>query len=202
MLRFYQFLKEFRFADLHPKQGEWKQIPVGVLKKAQNEPAPNIDTELYDLLRTSYASIGGHIDFKKPSDLPANHTIWHAIDTDGDKKPEALSFAKQTPYGVKMTGAATDGSDAGKRAYIDSRVSLLKKPGTFGEFSEAIMHILITRHQVPCVSDQADVEKIIGKQVKWLGAHPEGKYAGYNGFYIRELGGHAHMKILLGTPRI
>ena len=45
------------------------------------------------------------------------------------------------------------------------------------------------------------MERIIGKPVKWIGEHPEGKYPGYKGFYERSLGGAQHVKILLGTPK-
>lgn len=199
MLSFREFLIEFKFADLKPRTGQWTKIPVEKLKQAQHQPPENIDTELFDLLDKSYAYIGGHVDFQKPSDIPANHTIWYAIDTDGDKEPEALKFAKSTPYGTKWTGGATDGSPEGKAAYISDTVRALKTKGNFCEMSDAIMHIMITRHSVPCVSNQKDVERIIGKSVRWIGAHPEGKYPGWNGFYVRSLGGADHMKILLGT---
>jgi hypothetical protein len=130
MLRFSQYLVELKFADLNPRTGEWKQIPVSTLKHAQTEPPENIDTELFALLDKSYAYIGGHVDFRKPSDLPANHTIWWGVDLDGDKKPDVVQFAKDTPYGTKWTGGATDGSPAAKAKYIDSVVTRLRTQAT------------------------------------------------------------------------
>lgn len=202
MHTFRQFLREFQFADLRPRKGEWEKIPVNALQKAQREPAPNIDTELFDLLDKSYAYIGGHVDFKKPSDLPSNHTIWYGIDTDGDKEPEGVKFAKSSSFGTKWTGGATDGSSTAKEQYVTHTATLLKTPGNYCEASDAIMHILIKYFKVPCVQTQAEVEKVIGKKVEWVGKHPQGQYPGYNGFYIRELGGTPHMKLLLGKPRI
>lgn len=146
------------------------------------------------------ATSEGHVDFKKPSDIPANHTIWYAVDVDGDKDPDAVKFGKQTSHGTKWTGGATDGSPAAKQAYLDNTVQRLKSRGNYGEVSDAIMHILITRYQVPCVDSKERVERILGKKVQWIGAHPEGKYPGWNGFYIRDLGGSPHMKIMLGLP--
>jgi len=201
MKSFQEFLAELSFADLRPRTGEWKSVPLHVLQKAQREPAPNIDTELFDLLDKSYSYIGGHVDFRKPSDIPANHTIWYAVDVDGDKAPDAVKFGKKTPYGLKWTGGATDGSPEAKQKYIQNTVDALKTPGNYCEMSDAIMHIMITRYQVPCVDDEAEVRKIIGKPLRWIGAHPQGKYPGYNGFYERELGGEKHVKILLGEPR-
>jgi hypothetical protein len=200
MIRFLSFLREFNFADLHPQTGQWTSIPTSVLKHAQHEPHVNIDDELYDLLAKSYAYIDGHVDFKQPSDLPANHTIWYAMDIDGNKTPDVLKFGKQTAHGIKWTGGASDGSPAAKQKYVDTTVTALKTPGNYAEMSDAIMHIMITRYHIPCVSSEAEVEQIIGKDVRWIGAHPDGKYPGYNGFYERTLGGAKHLKILLGLP--
>ena len=188
------------FANLHPKQNQWQHIPVEDLEKAKHESPSNIDTELFNLLDKSYAYVGGHVDFKKPSDLPGNHTIWYGIDFDGDNIPDALRFGKKTPYGTKWTGGASNGTPEAKQKYLEQVIQTMVTPGNFCEMSDAIMHIMITRHHVPCVDVQADVEKILGKKVKWIGAHPDGKYPGYKGFYIRSLAGDDHMKILLGEP--
>ena len=60
---------------------------------------------------------------------------------------------------------------------------------------------MIKYHNVPFVNNQEDVEKVLGKTVEWTGPHPEGKYPGYDGWYIRKIGGeHADMKILVGRP--
>lgn len=200
MLKFAQFITEADFADLKPHPGKWEKVPVPMLTKAQHEPAPNIDTELFDLLHKSYAYIGGHVDFQKPSDIPSNHTIWYAVDVDGDKVPNALKFGKQTVFGTKWTGGATDGSPAAKQQYIDNTVKALRTPGNYCEMSDAIFHIMATRYHIPCVTDHAEVEHILGKPVKWIGPHPDHKYPGY-AFYVRDLGGAPHMKSLLGLPR-
>lgn len=198
---FRAFLAEKKFADMNPKTGEWTRVSTADMQKAQTQPPENIDTELFDLINKSYAYIGGHVDFRKPSDLPSNHTIWYASDVDGDKEPDVVKFGKQTQFGIKWTGAATDGSDAAKAKYITDKVKQLFTPGYYVEVSDAIMHILITRYNVPCVDNQADVEKVVGKKVKWIGEHPSGKYPNHKAFYERELGGHKHVKILLGKPK-
>ena len=192
---------ETTFADLHPETGVWTHMPTSMLKHADHEPPVNIDDQLYDLLAKAYSYIGGHVDFRKPSDIPANHTIWYGLDTDGDKVPNAVKFGKDTPFGRKWTGSATDGSPAAKKDIIDDTVRLMRTPGNFCEMSDAIAHIMMARYHIPCVDNQRDVEKVIGKKVKWIGSHPDGKYPDYHGFYERELGGEAHMKILLGEPK-
>jgi hypothetical protein len=198
---FREHLRELQFADLNPRRGEWKQIPVSKLKQAQSEPPVNIDTELFNLLDISYAYIGGHVDFQKPSDIPSNHTTWFAVDVDGDRDPDAVKFGKETPYGMKWTGGATDGTPDAKQTYLMTTAKALQTPGNYCEVSDAIMHIMITHFKIPCVNSQAKVEKILGKKVNWIGAHPHHKYPGYNGFYSRTLGGVEHMKLLIGKPR-
>jgi len=69
--------------------------------------------------------------------------------------------------------------------------------------SGKIAHVMITRYGVPAVIDHAQVESMLGKPVKWVGRHPEEKYAArygpdYDGWYSRDIGGTSHMKILLG----
>lgn len=201
MKSFREFLAEVTFADLRPKPGQWRQVPTSVIKHAQTQDPVNIDTELFRLLDKTYHYIGGHIDFKKPSDLPADHTIWYAVDVDGNAVPDALQFGKSTTHGIKWTGGATDGTPAAKAEYYQRFVTQLRTPGNYAEMSEAMMHIMITRYNIPCEDNHKQVERILGKPVKWIGAHPDGKYPGYRGFYTRTLGGSQHMKILLGHPK-
>jgi len=50
------------------------------------------------------------------------------------------------------------------------------------------------------VDNQEDVQKVLGKEITWLGNHPEGKYPDYNGWYSRQIGESEEIKILLGRP--
>jgi hypothetical protein len=201
MYSFLHWLTETQFADLRPKTGQWQKIPTSLLTKAQHEPSPNIDTELFDLLSASYAYIGGYPDFQKASDIPANHTVWYGLDVDGDKDPDAIKFGKDTSHGLKWTGFASDGSVAAKRAFLDNFQKLLWTPGNYCEVSFALMHVLLTRYHVPYVHTQEEVERVLGKPVTWYGRNPDNKYPGYDGFYTRDLFGQRHTKIMLGQPK-
>ena len=55
-------------------------------------------------------------------------------------------------------------------------------------------------HLVKHVDDEEKVRKVLGKEIEWLGAHPEGKYPDYSGWYVRDISGHKELKIMLGTP--
>lgn len=200
MLGFKDYLTEITFSDLKPQKGKWETVSVKAMSDAQREKAPNINTELFDLLDKSYAYIGGHVNIRKPNDLPSDYPVWYAVDTSGDKEPDAVKFAKKTSFGIKWTGGATDGTPEAKQKYIEAHVASLRTAGNYCEVSDAIMHILITRYQIPHVDDHKFVERVLDKTVKWIGKHPQGKYPGYEGFYIRELGGTDHLKILVGKP--
>ena len=104
---------------------------------------------------------------------------------------------------VKLGVVGHDGSPAAIQKYLDETAKQLLSGG-MAEMSGKIAHIMITRHGVPAVQSKEEVEALLGKPVKWIGRHPEPKYAnrygdGYEGWYSRDIGGAAHMKILLGA---
>lgn len=79
---------------------------------------------------------------------------------------------------------------------------MLKEDGVFAEMSDAIAHIMITRYNIPSVNDPDVVQKLLGpdKKITWIGEDPSGKYPNHKGWYVRELGGEPHKKIMIGNP--
>ena len=62
--------------------------------------------------------------------------------------------------------------------------------------------MMIKYKKVPFVSNPEDIKKLLpGKDINYIGEHPNGKYPGYDGWYERKLGGKKHMKIILGSPQ-
>lgn len=105
--------------------------------------------------------------------------------------------------GTKVGASGTDGSAAAK-SFMNTLKSKLLKPGGgwWGEVSGAPAHIAINKLGIKPVTDQATVERLLGKKVRWYGAHPEGKFKGIDGWYGRDLGqGHEHVKIIVGDVR-
>ena len=195
-----RYLNEKRFEDYEPKKGEWVEVPASDIK---HDPE-NIDltNEFYTLISTAYSGLGGHFDFQSPADIPSDHDWWAAVDLDDDPDPDALRIGKKKPKGYKLTASGHDGSRAAKLAYLDKTADLLFTDGHYAEMSDAIAHIMITRYKAPVVADEATVRKVLGKEITWIGPHPEGKYPGFDGWYEREIGGeHLHMKIMLGKPK-
>tara|TARA_Y100000310_G_scaffold109018_1_gene107399 strand:- start:10191 stop:10847 length:657 start_codon:yes stop_codon:yes gene_type:complete len=201
--KFINELRAKKWDDYNANIGQWYDVPVEDIRTAAQAAGGQITiaSELYDLIATAYSKIGGHTKLRKPSDLPSKYDGWSAIELDGDPEPDALRVATSKGLGSKFVAAGHDGSRPAINAYIKRTADLLKEDGYYGELSKAIAHIMITRHNVPYTASHKDVENVLGKKVKWLGAHPDGKYPGYDGWYVREIAGNAELKILVGRPR-
>jgi hypothetical protein len=193
MKSFRKFLQE----EIDFPKRKFVNIPRVLLGKNNN-----ITKEIFDLIDKTYASIGGHVDFSKPSDLPSDYTFWVGADTDNDPDVDVVRFGKQGPGGLKLAGSGTDGSDAAKQMMINKTAKMLNTKGNYGEMSGGIAHMMIKYKKVPFVSNPEDIKKLLpGKDVTYIGEHPNGKYPGYDGWYERTLGGKKHMKIILGSPK-
>lgn len=199
-----KFLKEEKWEDFEHPKNQWVNVSVSDIENSRDSLNVDLSDELFQLIDTAYAAIGGNFDYKSPADIPGNANLWLATDLDADPEPDALRVGKDAPGGVKLSASGHDGSRAGKDAYLAKTVELLNQPGHYAEMSKGIAHIMITRHDVPHVSDPELVQKALGpeKPITWIGPHPEGKYPGYDGWYTRDIHGHAgEMKIMLGNPK-
>jgi hypothetical protein len=194
-------LNEKKFEDYEPEQGEWVDISAADLKNKKNI---DLTKQLYDLIAAAYAhEPGGHFDFKSAEDVPSDYTYWKAADIDDDPDPDAVIGGKYKSAGTKLATIGHDGTRASKTMAVGEFVKLFNTPGYYGETSKRIAHTMITKHNVPYVDNQKDVEKVLGKKVEWVGAHPEGLYPGYIGWYIRKIGNaHADLKIMMGSPQV
>ena len=59
-------------------------LPTNLLGKNND-----ISKDIYDLIDRTYKPIGGHIDFKKQTDLPSDFTFWIGADVDKDPDVDA-----------------------------------------------------------------------------------------------------------------
>ena len=198
-----KFLNEKKWEDFDVPKNQWSDVSPEDIKSSQDPLNVDLSDELYDLINTAYAPIGGHFDFNNHGDLPADHDNWLAIDWDEDPEPDALRIGKSTPSGIKMTGAGHDGQRQSKRHYIEKTLELLSSPGYYAEMSKRIADIMINAG-VPYVSDPEVLAKVLGptKEFEWLGDHPDGLYPEYKGWYRRSVGGNpGELKIMFGDPR-
>ena len=197
-----KFVNETKWEDLDVPKGKWVQVSKDDIESSREPGNVDLTDEIYSLIHNAYKDIGGNFSFKSSEDVPGKSDIWMAVDMDDDDEPDALRVAKTKPSGKKLTASGHDGTRSAKAAYKDKTADMLKTPGYYAEMSKAIAHIMMTKYDVPSVEDPEKVRKILGKDITWLGAHPEGKYPDRNGWYTREIGGKKGiLKIMLGNPR-
>jgi hypothetical protein len=182
------------FASTFGKKNAWVKIPESVLRKDKE-----LLSNIFDLLQLSYAYIGGHANYKKPEDILGDGLTFYANDLDADPDADAFVADKVKPSGAKGVVSGTDGGQAAKTELVRWRAERMKKRGVYAEMSGAAAHVML-KAGVPAVQSKATVEKVLEKKVEWIGAHPDGKYPGIDGWYKRTIGGDVHMKIMLGIP--
>lgn len=147
--------------------------------------------ELWNMYESTYKSIG--LIVKSLSDLVGKYKVALLIDVDKDPMPDAFTVYKETRYGNKAVLSGTDGSKEGKSALVKHKISSLKKKGWFVEASHRMADILKSNN-INIVDNKEDVEKVLGKEVKWLDD---------NGKYERKVGGSLKVvKQLFGNPKL
>lgn len=194
-------IKLFEEFIAEESSGEVFNPKRGKTVKFDHTKHPELAGEFFDLISTAYAEIGGHAKIKSPNDIFADPewNYWEGLDIHGTNDFDMIMFGKKTKFGVKYSGVGHDGSKQAKRSYITTRGKELNKLGFYIEVSGKIADILISKYNVPVVSDKATVDKVLGKNVKWIGKK-EGEPG--NGWYSRKLGGAMHDKILIGKPKV
>ena len=189
--------KSFIQEEIKLPNRKFVKVPTNLL--GQNN---DVTKDMFNIIDKTYKNIGGYPDFKKPSDLPDNHTDWYAADMDKDPDVDITTFGKFKSGNFKLTGAASDGSEPSKKFLINKLGKLMNTSGNYAEASDALAHVLITRKQVPFVGDEESIQKLLpGKSFTFVGKHPDGKYPGYDGWYYRDIGGNKILKIILGNPK-
>ena len=213
LLREYIRLKlwEKRWLDFNAPKGEVISLSPADFEEDAPPDVRDLDDEIFDLIQTAYADVEispgqyGNIKVQSPADLPGKYTIMKAANLDADPEPDYFRGGKPRGGRFKLGIVGHDGSDAAIQKYLEATAEDLKS-GAIGEMSGKIAHIMITRYGVPAVTTKEEVESMLGKQVEWIGRHPEEKYVNrygpdYEGWYSRGITGTApgaHMKILLG----
>lgn len=193
------FLNERSAEIIGARKGKWEKIDISKFSK---EELNDLEKDFFGLIDTAYKPIGGHVNFKRPSDVFADKDIdfWKGIDIDDDPELDVIVFGRSSRYGIKLVGVGHDGKKESKREYLENKAEKLQKIGFYNEVSGKLAEILIDKYKIEAVENKETVEKVLGKKIEWLGEHPDGNTPGY-GWYSRSLGGHQHIKILLGSPK-
>jgi len=165
-----------------------KNVWIDLTPKEQDEFAD----EIFDLIDNAYSPIGGHPNYKSPTDVvgdegDANYMV---IDLDDDDDFDAVKVDKNKEAGNKAVAMGHDGSPKAKSAAINITALMLKEPGHYVEVSGKLKDILIAKG-VPVVTDKETIEKVMkGKSIEMND----------DGTYSRYIGGEKHTKTLMGNP--
>ena len=148
--------------------------------------------DIFDLINTAYASIGGNLNYSSASDVTGaqGDADYEVIDIDDDPEIDAVIVSKKKPAGNKMAAMGHDGSSDAKSKSITKQVDMLKQSGNYIEVSGRIKDILLGKG-VPVVTDKSTIEKVMGN--KAINIQDDGSYTRY-------IGGKQTQKILLGKP--
>ena len=166
----------------------------------------DLQSQLFDLIQNAYASIGGHVKFKSPSDImDPDLTYWKVADIDLDPEIDVATFGKNTKHGIKHTGIGHDGDRPNIKSLLKYRSNLLKSYGNYVEVSGPAYKAYIEIGGVPTVDDEETVMNILGPkraaETTWHGAHPTDPSKKGNGWYTRTIGGKKLTKTIAGIPR-
>lgn len=101
----------------------------------------------------------------------------------------AVNLYKDTEHGRKSIASATNGTDQGKRDFKMIKQEDVKFERSYGEVSGAVEKIM-RKMGSPVVPSHL-VGGMVRKDVEVV----DGEY------YKRSIGGHDHMKVMLGFPK-
>ena len=187
-----RFFAERTMSDI-AKKGKWTHLTTPLLK-ANDE----LYGELYDLIKTAYEPIGGHLKIRSGSDIAKETPYVVAVDIDDDPYADAVLLGRMSHGLIKLVAMGQDASAAAKAEAMRQWAKMLNRGDGFAEVSGAIAHICLTKLGSPTVDTKEKVEALLGKPVSWIGARPDGKYPDHPHWYERSIAGEKHMKILVG----
>ena len=188
-----------------PPKGEWVSVEPG------DPLRPEIQQELFDIVQSTYAGIGGHFKIGAPGDLE-RYKYWVVQDLDDDPEMDVLIFAKPDVGGTKMGGAGNDGSPAAAKAYkaksaeLRSGGSIGSGTNWWGEVSDKPAFAMISRG-APAIEDEATVSALLaGDDFVFHGEHPDPDvhpmFKSVKGWYTKKFGNKSSTKIILGNPSV
>lgn len=147
--------------------------------------------EVWDILQKSYSKIGGLKSggLDTIEGLIKNSKMWKLLKRDGKIKVVSIYKDKE---GRKSVAVGTDGTQEAKLAL--AKMLKTEFENSYREVSDS-MEAFIFKH-VPHLANKYKIPVEIVKELVHDEIRPEED--GYH--YKREIGGHWHTKIMLGTP--
>ena len=184
-------------------QDEWVLLQPGDPRREK------IQDDLFDMVQTTYADIGGHFKIQGSGDLD-RYSYWVVKDLDDEPDADVAILGKPDVGGVKMGGAANDGTPAAAAAYKEKSAELRAGGNVdgvgnwWGEVSGKPAFAMIKRG-AKAVEDEAKARQLLdGDDIEWHGEHPDPEapamFKSVKGWYTKKFGSKASTKIILGSP--
>jgi hypothetical protein len=167
-----------------------EELPKGQWVDLSSDEKVEYAKDIFDLINTAYAPIGGNINYKSAADVlgAESDADYEVVNIDDDPEPEALISYKEKGSGKKLTALGHDGSPEAKSKSLNHMAALLKEPGYYLEVSGKLQDILLAKG-APVVKDKDLIQKVLkGKKLEF----------NEDGTYQRFIGGEKHTKTLLG----
>jgi hypothetical protein len=165
---------------------------------------PAVQDALADIVRSSYAPLGGAGDIESPEGLKSKFTNFLVSDVDEDPDPDAAIYYTDRGGSKKASASGSDGTAAGKSKLRDLMQSFYSQEGNWSEVSGAPANITIAKLGLPTVDSEAEVRALLGKipkeDIEWNGKHPDPSITYGNGWYTRTIHGKRTTKIIVGKP--
>ena len=180
-----------KLKDLLSEANKRFEIPKYKWTPIMSSELPHFKRIIFDLIKTAYASIGGHSNLKDKEDITDEGDFFDVIDVDGDDEIDATTIAKHKPAGKKFVALGHDGTSVGKSASVNHTVDKLKSGGYYIEVSGKMIDILMGKGLTPVTDEKAVRKALSGKDITW---HEDGSYD-------RKIGGTMHTKMMFGKPR-
>lgn len=148
--------------------------------------------EIWTLLQKSYEYCGGMAGMDSPQQLIDETTMWKLVRR--NNKITAGIVYNDKRGGRKMCYCFNDGTDEGVKdcKKIMQEDSILPERQAWGEFSGKAVSTMFNQGAMPI---RADIAQEIMKDKKFIKIQPDGYY------YVREIGGNPHTKLMMGNPR-
>jgi hypothetical protein len=169
---------------------EKAELPKNRYVELTSQDAIDYADDIIDLINTSYAHIGGNLEYRSAIDIKnGDASFWILKDIDDEPDPEIAIGGKKTPSGNKLTVLSNDGSSSAKKDMILKTIELTKTRGFYVELDMGLAKKLGLKP----IEDEKKVREVIKKELEWHG----------DGSYVRKVGpaGTAKEKVLVGIPK-
>jgi len=168
-----EILVEKKFHQL-PGYAKNKEIEI---YDALTDPAnDDLRDDIFDIIDSSYAYLGGNADIKEPSHLmdPSrnDYIYFKGWDIDSDPEADVVRGMKPKCGKIKLALSATDGTPGAKEFGVTDTTRRLMEPGNFAEMSGAAA-VVQFKAGVLCYLKEPTVRaNLPGKEIIWFGVHP------------------------------